>query len=284
MHSISTNASPQPFKVDYPVIAWFTVVHLAAVILPFFYTTTPAVLVGILLYFVTGCLGITLGYHRLLTHRSFKAPKWVERFLALCGVLAMQRGPLDWCGEHRMHHAGVDTDMDPHNARLGFWWSHLFWMCYEQPKFSDPIKLKRFGRDIANDAFLMFLDKESVQYSLQILLAAGLYLLGGLPFVVWGIFVRLAVTYHCTWFVNSATHKWGSQRYPSKDLSRNLWWVAVLTFGEGWHNNHHSHQDVAPAAHRWYEWDLTWYIIRTMEALGLATHVRRPPSATPKTS
>jgi fatty-acid desaturase len=270
--------SPPPQK-EVVVIAWFIILHLSAFILPFFYSTKPAILVGFFLYIVTGCLGITLGYHRLLTHRSFKTPKWFERLLATCGVLAMQRGPLNWVAEHRMHHAGVDSDQDPHNARRGFWWSHLGWMLYKQPQFTNETRLRRFARDIAQDPYLMFLEKDSVQIALQVILAGILYALGSIPFLVWGIAVRLVLVYHFTWFVNSATHKWGSRRYESADLSKNCWWVAFLTFGEGWHNNHHAHQDVAPAAHRWYEWDPTWYIIWTLEKIGIATHVKRPPSA-----
>lgn len=269
---------PPHLQKETVVIVWFIVIHLSALILPFYYSSLQAVLVGFLLYIVTGCLGITLGYHRLLTHRSFKTPKWVERLLATFGVLAMQRGPLNWIAEHRMHHAGVDSDQDPHNARRGFWWSHLGWMLYKQPNFTNPTRLKKFARDIAQDPYLMFLERDSVQIAMQLMLAVLLYFLGGIPFVVWGIAVRLVLVYHFTWFVNSATHKWGSRRYASEDLSKNCWWVAFLTFGEGWHNNHHAHQDVAPAAHRWYEWDPTWYVIWTMEKIGLASHVKRPPS------
>jgi len=276
----SQPVKPPAKKKDVVVLLWFAAIHMGALILPFFYTTPQAIITAFMLYFVTGCLGITLGFHRLLTHRSFKTTRWMERFLGTCGVLAMQRGPLNWVGEHRMHHAGVDSDKDPHNARLGFWWSHMGWMLYKQPQFTNPSHLRRFARDIAQDPYMMFLEKDSVQIILQLVLALALYAFGGIPFVVWGIAVRLVAVYHFTWFVNSATHKWGTRRYHSPDLSKNCWWVAILTFGEGWHNNHHAHQDVAPAAHRWYEWDPTWYLIWMLEKVGLATHVKRPPVVT----
>jgi stearoyl-CoA desaturase (delta-9 desaturase) len=220
--------------------------------------------------------GITLGYHRLLTHRSFKAPRWVERVLATCGTLALQRSPLEWVGHHRMHHAGVDTPKDPHSARQGFWWSHVGWLVFYQPELHDYARLRKFARDIVADPYLDALTPLLVQVASQGALAALLYALGGMPFVTWGVFVRLVVVYHITWLVNSATHKWGYRTYATDDLSTNNWWVAVLAFGEGWHNNHHAAQDVAPAWRRWWELDPTWMVLWAMRGLGLAWDVRMP--------
>jgi stearoyl-CoA desaturase (delta-9 desaturase) len=273
----SGRAKAPGVRPDWFIIAWFIVIHVIALATPFFFISKGAVLTSVVLYYATGMIGITLGYHRLLTHRSFKAPRWVERALATFGVLALQRSPLEWVGHHRMHHAGVDTDKDPHNARRGFWWSHLGWMCYTRPEFSDPVKLRRFARDIAADPYLNWLTGHWVQVGMQVALGLALLLLGGLDYMLWGIFVRLVVVYHVTWFVNSAAHIWGYRNYETEDISTNCWWVGILAFGEGWHNNHHAQQDVAPAWRRWWEFDLTWQVIKLMRAFGLASGVKMPP-------
>ena len=266
-------------KKDWFIIGWFIVAHAIALIGPWFFTSPGAVFTAVIFYYMTGMVGITLGYHRLMTHRAFKAPRWVERFLATCGVLALQRSPLEWVGHHRMHHAGVDTHLDPHNARKGFWWSHLFWMCHHQPQFSDMKKLRRFARDISADPYLNWLTNPSVQVGFQVALGLALLVFGGVDYMIWGIFVRLVVTYHVTWFVNSATHKFGYRNYETDDLSTNTWWVGILAFGEGWHNNHHAHQDVARAGHKWWEFDLTWQVIKLMRVFGLAYDIKELPAS-----
>jgi fatty-acid desaturase len=268
---------PKDQKIDWPIAIWFIVLHAIAIIGPFYFFSWGAVLTAVILYFVTGMFGITLGYHRLLTHRTFKAPKWVERVLATCGTLALQRSPLEWVAHHRMHHAYSDTDLDPHNAREGFWWSHMGWMTRYKPDLHDRAKLRKFARDIAADPYMMWLAGEAPQIILQVALGLTLLFLGGWSYVIWGVFVRTAVVYHVTWFVNSATHKWGYRNYQSEDLASNVWWVGLLAFGEGWHNNHHTYPEVAPAGHRWYEIDITWYVIKAMRALGLAWDVKVPP-------
>lgn len=228
-----------------------------------------AIGVALLLYWLTIGLGISLGFHRLATHRSFKVPKWLEYFLILCGTLACQGGVKGWVGYHRMHHLYADRAGDPHDSTQGFWWSHIGWLMHETPRGS---KLRPFYRDIADDPFYQFCHKHYI--GLQVVLALILYALGGMPFVVWGIFVRLFVGFHSTCFVNSACHKFGYRNSEVGDRSTNCWWVAVLTFGEGWHNNHHAHQSSAQFGWRWWEIDLIWLTIRLLEKLKLATHVK----------
>jgi stearoyl-CoA desaturase (delta-9 desaturase) len=274
----SETVSHPQFDKDWFIIGWFIFVHAAALIGPWFATSPGAIVTAVVLYYVTGCLGITLGYHRLLAHRSFKAPVWVERVLATCGVLALQRSPLEWVGHHRMHHAYSDTPKDPHDATRGFWWSHIGWMCHDQPDISDHAKLRKFARDIVADPYLNWLSSHTVQVMMQVALGIALIVLGGWDYMIWGIWVRLAVVYHTTWFVNSATHQWGYQNYKCDDLSSNLWWVGILAFGEGWHNNHHAQPDVAPAQRKWWEFDLTWQIIKGMRLVGLAHSVKMPPA------
>lgn len=265
-------SATQTEKLQYcwPTILYMVIVHLGALLalLPSNFSW-PAVGLMVVMYWVTGGVGITLGWHRLISHRSFQVPKWLEYFLVFCGSLAVQGGPIEWIGLHRHHHLYSDQSNDHHNAGKGFWWSHMGWMIYQVPAMKE---LPRFTKDIADDPVYRFFENNLIL--VQIALAAVFYLLGGWPFVVWGIFVRLVVTYHSTWLVNSATHKFGYRTYDSGDTSTNCWWVALLTFGEGWHNNHHAFQYSARHGMRWWEFDLTWQTIRLLQWLGLATKVR----------
>jgi stearoyl-CoA desaturase (delta-9 desaturase) len=229
-----------------------------------------AVGLAIFLHWVTGGLGITLGFHRLVTHRSFQTPKWVEYFLVFCGTLALQGGPIEWVGMHRIHHLHSDQGHDPHDSNQGFWWSHLGWMMYHAPAQSE---VPRFTKDIADDPVYQFFQNYMVH--IQVALGLLLFFVGGWSFVVWGIFVRAVVVYHCTWLVNSATHKFGYRTYEdSGDNSTNCWWVALLVYGEGWHNNHHAFQYSARHGMKWWEIDLTWMTIQLLQSLGLAWNVK----------
>lgn len=265
----TATTSPKPTR-NWFHIGFFAPLHIGALLalLPAFFSWK-AVGVGLLLYWITGGLGITLGFHRLITHRSFQTPKWLEYFLAFCGTLACQGGPIDWVGLHRIHHLHSDQILDPHDSNQGFWWSHFGWMLHKSPAFAD---VPRFTKDIYDDPFYQFLQKNMVL--LQVILGVALLLIGGWSFVVWGVFVRLVFVWHCTWFVNSATHKFGYKSYDSGDNSTNCWWVALLTYGEGWHNNHHAFQYSARHGLEWWEIDLTWMTIQLLQTLGLATNVK----------
>ena len=260
---------------DNYAIAWLFFVHVMLLAAPFTFSWAAAG-AALFLYFVTGCLGITLGYHRLLTHRSLKAPRWVERALATCGALAMEGSPLEWVAHHRMHHAGTDSHCDPHNAHRGFWFSHVGWIFYQVPDFDDSTRIRKFARDITADPYLAWLSKPTSLFGMQIALAGILFALGGVGFVVWGIFVRLVSLYHVTWFVNSVAHKWGYRNYETPDLSTNSWWVALLGFGEGWHNNHHAQPDAVHVQHRWWELDITWQAIKVLNFFGLIKSMKLP--------
>jgi stearoyl-CoA desaturase (delta-9 desaturase) len=266
-----------------PQAKWATgvalaIIHLGALaaFLPMFFTWQ-AVLVGFVLYYLTGGVGITLCFHRILTHRSLVVPKWVEYGTAIIGTLALQGGPIDWIATHRAHHAYSDTDRDPHNARRGFWWSHVAWLYAPNPARLTRAEELRFAPDLAKDPFYRVLDR--IPLLLQIALGGLLFVLGGWPFVVWGIFVRLVVTYNVTWFVNSAAHLFGYRTYDAGDLSTNNWWVGLLAWGEGWHNNHHAFPFSARHGLKWYEFDMTWLTIRQLELLGLAKEIKIPTPA-----
>jgi len=252
------------------VITGTVALHLAALLafVPSNFSWS-AVGVAVALHCITIGLGISLGFHRLATHRSLRVPKWLEYFFILCGTLAAQGAVKGWVGYHRMHHLHSDTDGDPHDSTRGFFWSHISWLMHGVPMRS---KLPRFTQDIDRDPFYTFCHNYYIP--LQLALAIALYAWGGMPFVVWGIFVRLFVGFHATCFVNSACHLWGYRSHNSPDRSTNCWWVALLTFGEGWHNNHHAHQSSARFGSRWWELDLVWHVVQLLQALGLATQVK----------
>lgn len=256
------------------IIIYFAIIHVVALLafLPQFFSWK-AIAVSFVLYCLTGGVGVTLGFHRLISHRSFTAPKWLEYILLFCGTLSCQGGPIDWVGLHRMHHKFSDTAPDPHDSNRGFWWSHMGWMLFNIPADKD---IPRYTQDIKDDPFYLFCQKYLIL--MQLVLGLLLYLWGGWSFVVWGIFVRLVFVFHCTWFVNSATHKFGYVSHESHDNSKNCWWVALLTFGEGWHNNHHAYQYSARHGLQWWEVDLTWMTIRLLQILGLATNIKLPPT------
>ncbi|MEM9484494.1 MAG: acyl-CoA desaturase [Cyanobacteria bacterium P01_F01_bin.116] len=267
-----TVANAQKPPINWPTAVFMVAVHMITLLafLPSNFSWS-AIGVALFLHWVTGCLGITLGWHRLVAHRSFKTPKWLEYFFVFCGSLACQHGPIEWIGLHRHHHAHSDQPVDHHSSTKGFWWSHMGWIFYEVPADGD---VPRLTKDIANDPFYLFC--ENYFLLMQIGLGFLLYALGGWSFVLWGIFVRLVAVYHCTWFVNSATHKFGYQTYDAGDYSTNCWWVALVTYGEGWHNNHHAFQFSARHGLKWWEIDVTWMTINLLSKIGLATRVKLP--------
>lgn len=260
-------------KPDYAIIIWMILVHLLAIPALFCFSWENLAVFWVT-NFMTGCIGITLCYHRLLTHRTYQVPKWLERILTTFGVLALQGGPSEWVGHHRMHHAGSDTPADPHNASQGFYHSHWGWLFRIVPEFDDDKRLRSFSRDIIADPYYRFLEKIWVQISIQVAFGLLLGAIGGIEWVWWGVFLRLVGVYHSTWLVNSAAHIWGYENYNTNDTAKNNWLVALLTWGEGWHNNHHAHAAVAPAGHKWWEVDITYMVIRILRILRLAKNVK----------
>jgi len=249
------------------LVAFFVILHLG-VLAVFWQTTWMAIGVAVILHCICGGLGICVGYHRLLTHRSFKCPKFIEYAFAIAGSLSLQGAPLEWVALHRKHHQYSDTDGDPHSAAEGFWWAHMLWVLYSPSRESWDRIRHRYAPDLAKQRFYRVLER--THYFGPILLAIALYFLGGWPFVVWGVCVRLVASYHITWLVNSASHMWGYRSFKINDLSTNCWWVALLSYGEGWHNNHHAFPTSARHGMKRWEIDFSYYFIRAMKAVGLA--------------
>ncbi|HEV2914976.1 MAG TPA: fatty acid desaturase [Pyrinomonadaceae bacterium] len=257
--------------INWGTAFFITLFHVGAVAALFMFSWK-ALLVTAALWWVTGSLGIGMGFHRLLTHRGYKTPKAVEYFLTLCGVLTLESGPISWVVTHRIHHAHTDTEGDPHSPRDGAWWSHLGWMVKGTAQQHEPQVLARYAPDLVRDPFHQWLNR---WYFLPVI-ASGLILLvaGGWSMLMWGVFFRITFGWHATWLVNSATHMWGTRRFVTTDDSTNNFLVAILTFGEGWHNNHHAHPTAARHGLTWYEIDVNWWGIRGLQLLGLAKSVK----------
>jgi fatty-acid desaturase len=261
-----------PHPWDYRTISVLLTVHLAVLIAPFCFSWS-GLMVGLLLYVMTA-MGITLGYHRLLTHRSFTAPVWLQYLMVTCAALSAQSGPAVWVAIHRQHHANSDQEDDPHDASQGFWWSHVGWMLYLTPRRLTDDWTARRASDIMSVPYYRFLDRYFFYMSGFLVLT--LYHFGGWSWLVWAGFLRIAAVFHATWLVNSAAHGMGYRSYATDDRSTNCWWVALLTFGEGWHNNHHAFPRSARHGLRWYEFDFSWLVLRSLERMGLVEQVKVP--------
>jgi len=221
---------------------------------------------------IVGSLGVGLGYHRLLTHRSFKAPKWLEYFLTALGTMSVQDDAIRWVATHRIHHAFTETDKDPHSTKPGFWWAQVGWVLFGTAQDHDAATLKKYAPDLIKDKFHVLLSKYF--YVPIIVSAVILFALGSWGMVFWGVFVRVVVGWHTTWFVNSLSHIYGDKPFETTDDSTNNWFVAILTFGEGWHNNHHAFPTSARHGLKWYQFDMNWITIRLFEKLGWAKNIR----------
>ncbi|XP_061982868.1 palmitoyl-monogalactosyldiacylglycerol delta-7 desaturase, chloroplastic-like [Populus nigra] len=247
-------------------------VHFLSLFGPFYFTW-PAFWVALGIGIVTGLLGITLSFHRNLSHRSFKLPKWLEYFFAYCGVQALQRDPIFWVSTHRHHHQFCDSERDPHSPTEGFWFSHITWL-FDNNYITEKCGGQNNVGDLEKQPFYKFM--QNTYFLHPIALGVLLYAVGGFPFLVWGMGVRTVLVFHITWLVNSVSHLWGKRAWNTGDLSRNNWWLALLTFGEGWHNNHHAFEYSARHGLEWWQIDMTWYVVRFLQAIGLATDVKLP--------
>jgi stearoyl-CoA desaturase (delta-9 desaturase) len=267
------------------------ILHLLALLVavPWLFSWTGLICfqVGITLF---GQLGVPIGYHRLLTHRSFQVPKWLERTFVTIALCCAQNTPARWVSWHRMHHQHADEPGDPHSPLVTFFWSHVGWLLVDDRQTHSAALYYKYARDILEDPYYLYLEKHRVAANSIYLVHAALFFLAGLAYgwatggwlagvqfglslLVWGVIVRTIWVWHITWAVNSVSHLFGYRNYNTRDDSRNNWFVAIITGGEGWHNNHHHEPTSATVQHRWWEIDLNYYIIKLLEWVGLATHV-----------
>ena len=266
---------PRPRFWSRAMPAWtrnlpFLSLHLACLAVFFVPATPLAVVLCAGLYFVR-MFGITAGYHRYFSHRSYKTSRWLQFVLACLGCSAMQKGPLWWTAHHREHHRHSDTTEDPHSPRVNsFWWSHIGWILardYEETNW--PII-----RDWSRYPELRWLNRNHWLPGLA--MAALCFLVGGWTGLVWGFFLSTVLLYHAVFMVNSVCHLFGRRRYATADQSRNNVWVALITLGEGWHNNHHRYQSSTNQGFFWWEIDISYYLIKLLGCLGLVWNIRKP--------
>ena len=263
-------------KISPTTTTAFVIFHILSVV-ALFYTTWQAVVVAVVLHWVCISWGIGMGYHRLHTHRSYTVPKAIDYLFAVCGSMTLQGGPIFWTATHRIHHQRSDKPGDPHSPRDGKWWSHVLWTIFGEEMHSNTEVMGKYAPDLMKDRFYRVLN--SWHWVPLVVLGLVLLAVGGLPWMLWGVFLRVTVGLHCTWLVNSATHLWGRRRFQTTDDSRNNWWVALLTFGEGWHNNHHAYPRSARHGLVWRELDISWLQIRLLAALGIAKDLQIPTAS-----
>lgn len=291
--AIAPPAAVAPYRLNRLYIGTIAVMHLLALtaLFPYFFSWIgfAAMVLGIHVF----GQGITIGYHRLLTHRSFKTPRWVEYTLAILGICCLEDSPVRWVAIHRIHHVHSDHQPDPHSPLVNFLWSHMGWLMVKNRDTHSFSAIEKFSKDLLRDPFYMYLEKRPFTHVYIALLQIPVFFLAGLvigwvgwgqtaalqlglSMVVWGVYVRIIAVWHITWSVNSLSHMFGYQNYNTDEHSRNNWLVALITVGEGWHNNHHEDPSTACLQHRWWEIDISYYEIKMLEKLRLASDVIEP--------
>jgi len=251
----------------------FALVHVVAVVGAVVCWSWRGVLLALTSYFVRMFI-VTAAYHRYFAHRAFKTSRAFQFILALAAQTAGQKGVIWWASHHRWHHKHSDTPKDVHSAKLrGFWYSHVGWVLSSDWNQTDPGMVA----DLTQYPELRFLNRTALEVVPMVGLALAFLLLGGAHALIWGFMVSTVLLWHGSFSVNSLSHLVGRRRYATSDDSRNNWLLALITTGEGWHNNHHHYQSSARQGFRWWEIDVTYYLLRAMALFGLVWDLRRPP-------
>jgi stearoyl-CoA desaturase (delta-9 desaturase) len=290
----SVHAPTRAWRIKWRYASPIILIHLIALLafLPWFFSWT-GVLLAILGFYVFGAIGMNVGYHRLLTHRSFTCPRWLELLLATLGACCMEESPTIWAAWHRLHHHASDKERDPHSPLASFLWGHIGWLMIKSDNADAGSLKRRYAPDLMDDPFYQWLEASDNWIKVALagwacfLIAGFAAVVGrggatpdavqfGSSLVIWACAVRTVFVWHLTWSVNSVTHLWGYRNYETPDNSRNNVLIGLLAGGEGWHNNHHAAPTSARHGHRWWEIDVAWLTIRVLMLLGLATNVSLP--------
>jgi fatty-acid desaturase len=293
--AIARPEATQPVRIYWHYAINLLIVHLLALLafVPWLFSWTGAVVCFAGLY-VFGTLGINLCFHRMLTHRSLEVPKWLEYTLATIAICCLEDSPARWVAIHRMHHQHSDEQPDPHSPLVNLLWGHMGWIVVRSAHHDLTNHYERYCRDILRDPFYFWCERRLHWFWLYIGHAVAFYLVGlaigwsttgslsagvqfGASLLVWGVFLRTVLVWHITWAVNSFGHVFGYQNYDTGDSSRNNVWFALLSNGDGWHNNHHAYPRCAAHGHKWWEFDVTFITVRILERLGLARNVVMHP-------
>lgn len=229
----------------------------------------PRDLVVLMVIHTLASMGITVGYHRMLTHQGFTAPAWLRAALLICGAMAFERTPAQWTATHIKHHAHSDEEGDPHSPLEGFWHAHVGWL-FSRTNFPE---VRAYAPQLLQDPVVLWVSRTTLVWMGLSLLVP--YLLGGWTCFLWAGLVRIFFTTHITWSVNSVCHTFGKREFETTDASRNHWLIGLLAYGEGWHNNHHAFPRNAFHGMHWWQVDLSGLFIRFCERLGLMTQVQR---------
>jgi len=289
---------PKPEQVDETAILWSYLIPVVTfhLMIPlaffsYFFSWWGVAFLFVGNYIFTS-IGIGAGYHRLLTHKGFNCPKWFEYTLATLGVCSFQDSPARWVLVHRIHHQHSDHQPDPHTPRVSGFWSHMGWLFVDNKATSTASAYDRYVKDLMRDKYYMWLQRGQkwiLVYAIHALAFIPLGMIAGLftgemvrttaQFFFWGVIMRTIFTWHVTWAINSAAHMWGYRNYETREDSRNNWLFAILTNGEGWHNNHHADPRSARHGHRWWEVDITYLTLAGLQKIGLISDLATPNHA-----
>ena len=275
--STAASSSPKPHpwaRYLRGTTALFFMVHAVALGGAIWFWSWQGLALAVGVYFARMFV-VTAAYHRYFAHRAYKTSRWFQFILALGAQSAAQWGVIWWASHHRWHHKHSDEVSDVHSAkRSGFWYSHVGWVLGSSWDETDPALVA----DLARFPELRFLNRPGIEILPTVVLALAFLLIGGLPGLIWGFMVSTVLLWHGSFSINSLAHLFGKRRYDTSDDSRNNWLLAILTTGEGWHNNHHHYQSSANQGFRWWEIDVTFYMLRLMALCGLVWDLRRPPA------
>jgi stearoyl-CoA desaturase (Delta-9 desaturase) len=264
--------SAEERSIDWVPSIPFFVIHAIAFAGLFYFPFTWEAAALVASFYVVRMFGVTAGYHRLFGHRSFEVGRGMQLFFAVLAMTSVQKGVLWWASHHRVHHKRSDLEGDIHSAKLdGFWWSHVGWILSKRYERTELDKIK----DFASYPELRWLDRHPLVPPVALSLLT--YALGGFDALYWAMGVGTVLVWHGTFTINSFTHLFGRRRYATSDDSRNSLLFALITLGEGWHNNHHYYQRSCSQGFYWWEIDITYYVLRAMQAVGLVRKIHVVP-------